>query len=119
MSILLSFFLPSTKTNHYFPPQKKLVGTSIFKISIENYVRGKERASNDLSPLFKEKEKGGEGRSNAWWPMEGEGKTPFHLFPLSTQQILLKPSMFSFDLRFYFTMVLGCYSRISFLFLDL
>jgi hypothetical protein len=51
-----------------------------------------------------------------WWPMEGEGETPFHLFPLSPQQILLKPSIFSFDLKFYFTMVRG---RIPFLFLDL
>jgi len=32
----------------------------------ENYVQGKERAPNDLSPPFKEKEKGGEGRSKAW-----------------------------------------------------
>ncbi len=30
--------------------------------------------------------------------MEGEGKTPFHLFPFSPQQTLLKPSIFSFDL---------------------
>jgi hypothetical protein len=37
--------------------------------------------------------------SIAWWPMEGEGKTPFHLSPLSPQQILLKPSIFSFDLK--------------------
>jgi hypothetical protein len=32
--------------------------------------------------------------SIAWWPMEGKGETPFHLFPLSPQQILLKPSIF-------------------------
>jgi hypothetical protein len=37
--------------------------------------------------------------SIVWWPMEGEGKTPFHLSPLSPQQILLKPSIFSFDLK--------------------
>jgi hypothetical protein len=66
-----------------------------------------QRATNDLSSPFKEKEKGegevshawrlmeGEGEdshawrpmergggSHAWRPMEGEGKTPFHLFPL-------------------------------------
>jgi len=35
-------------------------------------------------------------------PMEGEGKTPFHLFPLSPQQTLLKPSIFSFDLTVLF-----------------
>jgi hypothetical protein len=40
--------------------------------------------------------------SNAWWPIKSEGKTPFHLFPLSPQQILLKLSIFSFDLRFLF-----------------
>jgi hypothetical protein len=39
------------------------------------------------------------GMFQAWWPMEGEGKSPFHLFPLSPQQILLKPSIFSFDLK--------------------
>jgi hypothetical protein len=38
------------------------------------------------------------GGSNAWWPMEGEGETPFHLFPLSPQQIL-KPSFFFVDLK--------------------
>jgi hypothetical protein len=37
---------------------------------IENYVRGKEKIFNDPSPPFKEKEKGGEGRSKAWCPME-------------------------------------------------
>jgi len=33
------------------------------------------------------------GRSQVWWPMEGEGKTPFHLFhfPPTT---LLTPSIF-------------------------
>jgi hypothetical protein len=39
--------------------------------------------------LFKEKGKGGEGRSKAWWPMEGEGKTPFHLLPLSPNKFYL------------------------------
>jgi len=29
-----------------------------------------KRAPNDPSPPFKEKEKGGEGRSEIWWPME-------------------------------------------------
>jgi hypothetical protein len=47
--------------------------------------------------------------SKAWWPMEGsklggqvKEKTPFHLFPLSPQQILLKPSIFPFDLKILF-----------------
>jgi hypothetical protein len=38
-----------------------------------------------------------DGVFQAWWPMEGEGKIPFHLFPLSPQPILLKPSIFSFN----------------------
>ncbi len=66
--------------------------------------------------------------SNAWWPLKGfnvrwpmeeEGEIPFHLFPLSSQQILLKPSFLPLILKFYFTMVIGCYLRISFLFLHL
>jgi hypothetical protein len=43
----------------------------------------------------------------------------FHLFPLSHQQIVLKLSFFPWILRFYFTMVLGRYLCISFIFLDL
>jgi hypothetical protein len=57
--------------------------------------------------------------SNAWWPMEGEGKTPFHLFLISPQQFLFKLSFFPFILKFYFIMVLGHYLHISFFFLDL
>jgi len=38
------------------------------------------------------------GMFEAWWLIEGEGKTHFHLFPFSPQQTLLKPSIFSFDL---------------------
>jgi hypothetical protein len=34
----------------------------------------------------------------AWWPMEGEGKTHFQLFHFPPQQTLLKPLIFSFDL---------------------
>jgi hypothetical protein len=61
----------------------------------------------------------GEGEdSNAWWSMEGEGEGPFHLFPFSPQQILLKPSFFPLILNFYFTMVLGHYHGSS-LFYDL
>jgi hypothetical protein len=37
--------------------------------------------------------------SIAWWPMEGKGTTHFYIFPLSFQQTLLKPSIFSFDLK--------------------
>jgi hypothetical protein len=42
------------------------------------------------------------GMFQAWWPMEGERKTPFHLLSLSPQQILLKPSIFSLDLKVLF-----------------
>jgi len=58
-------------------------------------------------------------RCNVWWPMEGEGKTHFHLFPLSPQQTLLKPSIFSFDLKVLLYHGLGRYSRLSFLFFNL
>jgi hypothetical protein len=34
------------------------------------------------------------GRFQCLVAIEGEGKTPFHIFPLSPQQILLKPSFF-------------------------
>jgi hypothetical protein len=61
MSILFSFLFHLPKLI-IFCLFKKLVGTSIFKISIKNYVQGKERAPNDSSLPFKEKEKGGEGR---------------------------------------------------------
>jgi hypothetical protein len=37
--------------------------------------------------------------SIVWWLMEGEREAPFYLFPLSPQQILLKPSFFSIDLN--------------------
>jgi hypothetical protein len=39
------------------------------------------------------------GMFQAWWLMEGEGKIPFHLFPLSPQPILLKLSIFPFDFK--------------------
>ncbi len=42
----------------------------VFDIELKLCPR-KERAPNYLSSPFKEKEKGGEGRSKAWWPMEG------------------------------------------------
>jgi hypothetical protein len=40
------------------------------------------------------------GMFQAWWP--SEGKTHFHFFPLFPQQILLKPSFFSFDHKVLF-----------------
>jgi len=50
----------------------------------------------------------GRKRGSTFWP---------HLIFL--QQILLKPSFILLILSFYFTMVLGHYSRISSLFIDL
>jgi len=61
----------------FFPPPrlniislfKKLV-KQVFKIAWKLSSRQRE-APNNPSPPFKEKEKGGEGGSEAWWPMEG------------------------------------------------
>jgi hypothetical protein len=39
------------------------------------------------------------GMFQAWWLMEGEGKTPFSPLTTFAQQILLKPSIFSLDLK--------------------
>jgi hypothetical protein len=43
---------------------------------------GKKIVPHDPSLPFKEKEKGGEGRSKAWWLMEGEGKVSFAWRPM-------------------------------------
>jgi hypothetical protein len=140
---------------------------------------GEREPPNDPSSPFKEKEKGGEGRSKgrskARWPMEcsklggqwkekekfpllggqwkekekfyslggqwkekekfpllggqwnvpllggqwNVKKNPFHLFSFSPQQTYLNLQFFPLTLKFYFTMVLGRYSCLSFLFLDL
>jgi hypothetical protein len=89
---------------------------------------------NHPSPPFKEKEKVGEGRSKAWWPMEGEGegegawfggqwkekeKVLFYLSHFSPKQLYLNLHFLSFTLRFYFALVLGHYLRPPFVFLDL
>ncbi len=71
-----------------------------------------ENPPNHPSLPFKEKEKVGEGRSKAWWPMEGEGegvwlggqwkekeKVLFYLFHFSPQAILLKPSFFILHIK--------------------
>ncbi len=161
----------------FFPPPRLNI-TSLFKKLVnkcsrlhENCPRGQERAPHDPSPPFKEKEKGGEGGSKAWWPMEGskgwwpmEGsklgghwkdpklggqwKVPSlvaigrfqawwplegsklgghwnvkdkHIFTSSIfpQQLYLHPQFFPLTSRFYFTMVLSRYSRLSFLFFEL
>jgi hypothetical protein len=67
----------------------------------------KRERTNHLSSPFKEKEKEGEGRPQAWWPMEGEEegsllggqwkekkKVPCYLFPLPLKQLYFKPSIF-------------------------
>jgi hypothetical protein len=88
----------------------------------------KERPPYHLSPPFKEKKKGGEGgskawwsmedsmlggqlkvaclvvngRSHAWWPMECERKTHFHLFHFPLTNFTLNLQFFSFDLTVLF-----------------
>jgi hypothetical protein len=72
----------------------------------QNYPRGKKGAPHDSSSPFKKKEKGGEGGSKAWWPMEcsklgGQWKVkekPISPLPFPPQQPLPKPSIFPFDL---------------------
>jgi len=80
----------------------------------ENYVQGKERAPVNPSLPFKEKEKGAEGKSKAWWPMEGSmlgGQWKVkekHLFTSShfpPNKLYLNFQFFPLTLRFYFTMV--------------
>jgi hypothetical protein len=83
------------------------------------------------SPLggqWKEKEKvpmfGGQWKEKENIPMLGsqwkeKEKVFFHLFPLSPQATLLRPSCFSFDIKVLLYMVLGHYLHISSLFLGL
>jgi hypothetical protein len=67
------------------------------------------------------------GRFQAWWPMEGSklgghwNVKDKHLFTSSIfpQQLYLHPQFFPLTSRFYFTMVLSRYSRLSFLFFEL
>jgi hypothetical protein len=94
--------------------------------------KGKREPPNHPSPPFKEKEKVGEGRSKAWWSMEGEGegawlggqwkekeKVLFYLFHFSPKQLYLNLHFLSFTLRFDFALVLGHYLRPPFVFLGL
>jgi hypothetical protein len=66
----------------FFPPLPKLVilfffnkltGISILKIELK-FMSREEKNSNDPSSPLKKKEKESEGRSKAWWLMEGEGE---------------------------------------------
>jgi hypothetical protein len=110
------------------------------------FPQGKRRDHpNHPSPPFKEKEKVGEGRSKAWWPMEGEGEGAWlggqwkekekvlrlmangrrrrRFFSTSStfppKQLYLNLHSLSFTLKFYFTLVLGHYLRPPFVFLNL
>jgi hypothetical protein len=56
----------------------------VFKIELKVMFRERE-PPNDPSSPFKEKEKGGEGRSKAWWPMEGEGEVSFVWRPMECE----------------------------------
>ncbi len=116
---------------------KKVVGINIFKICIENYVRGKrEPQMIRVYPLkrrrreMKEDPKlGGQWKvpmlSGQWnVPMEGGqwNVKEKHFFTSShfpPNKFYLNLQFFPLTLKFYFTMVLGRYSRISFLFFDL
>jgi hypothetical protein len=103
-----------------------------------------KRPSNHPNPPFKEKEKGvkvdpklggqwkvpslvANGRFQAWWPLEcsklgGHWKVKEKdLFTSSVflQQLYLHLQFFPLTSRFYFTMVLSRYSRLSFLCFEL
>jgi len=47
---------------------------------------GKRGSPNHPSSPFKEKEKEGEGRPKAWWPMEGEGEGSFVWWPMEGER---------------------------------
>jgi hypothetical protein len=56
---------------------------------------GERKPPNDPNLLFKEKEKGGEGRSKAWWPMEcSKEKNTFSPLPTPPPNNLFKPLIF-------------------------
>jgi hypothetical protein len=108
--------------------------------------QGKRRNHpNHPNSPFKEKEKVGEGRFKAWWPMEGEGEGAWlggqwkekekvlglvangrrrrrffsTSFTFPPKQLYLNLHSLSFTLRFYFALVLGHYLRRPFIFLGL
>jgi hypothetical protein len=105
---------------------KKLMGTKILKIELKIILREKRELPMILVHLLKRRGRrvkvdlklGGQCKVPSL-VANGRLKTPFHLLPLSPQQLSLNLQFFPLPLRFYFTMVLGCYSRISFLFFDL
>jgi hypothetical protein len=97
---------------------KKLVGTSILKISIENYAWGKKKPPMIRVRLLKRRRREvkvdpklvANGMFQAWWPMEcsklgGQWNVKekhiftFSPFPTFPPTILFKPSFFPFDLK--------------------
>ncbi len=131
-SNILFFFLPSTKTNHSFPTKEGCGNKSSQNLSWKLCPEIKSSKWSKFA-LLKRRKKVKEnpnsvangkrrrrfpclvanGRKRKRFPclvsMEVEGEVIFHLFSFPPQQILLKPSFFPLILRFYFTMVLGCY----------
>jgi hypothetical protein len=59
------------------------------------------------------------GMFHAWWPLECEGKNTLPPLPFSPTTFTYALNFFPWTPRFYFTMVLSRYSRLSFLFFDL
>jgi hypothetical protein len=107
---------------------QKLVETSIVKIQLK-VMSEEKRDSNDPSPPFQEKEKvpmlGGQWKEKEKVPMlGGQWKVPslvvngrkiiFTSSHFPPNQIYLNLQFFPLTLRFYFTMVLGHSSCVSF-----
>ncbi len=104
-------FFSISKINHSLPPQEAC-GNKYSQDLNWKLCLGKNRATNDSNLSFSREGDGSRWRkiptswamedSTTWWSMEGEAETSFHLFPLPPQQILLKSSIFSFDLKVLF-----------------
>jgi hypothetical protein len=118
---IFSFYFPSFS----LPPRliifflfKKLIGTNI-RDWIENYVQGKKKPPMIRIRLLKRrrKEVKVDPKLGGQWNVKEKHIFTFFHFPPTN---LFQPSIyFSLTLRFYFTMVLSLYSRLSFLFFDL
>ncbi len=78
-----------------------------------SHVRGSMEGEGEGSHARGSMEGEGEG-SHAWWPMEGERKILFTSSHFPPNQFYLNFQFFPLTLRFYFTKVLGHYSRVSF-----
>jgi hypothetical protein len=122
-SNLLSFILPSTKDYSFFSYPRRLWEQVFSRFELKTMF-GKEKAKMIRLCPFKEKERS-EGKSpfggqlkekerdlmlgGQWKEKERDfmlggqwkekEKVPFHLFPLSPQATLLRPSSFSFDIK--------------------